>query len=65
MNLNWDGRVGPAFIVTLALALLTGLNWLSDSRAKSSERLSVVENQITTIASSVKRIEDRVFSAAR
>lgn len=58
--MHWDGRVGPTFIVTVGLALVSALFWLTDGKAALSERLAVVETTIGSISRTVGRLETKV-----
>lgn len=58
--MQWKGDVGPAFVVTLALAVLTAVGWFTDSKAALSERVAVVETQLKSIVNSVSRIETKI-----
>lgn len=61
--MNWDGRIGPGFIVILGLALLQGVSWATDGKAALSERMAVMETQLKWIVGSVARLEGRTDPA--
>ncbi len=60
--MQWDWRAGPAFIVTLVLAILTGLQWFTDNRASALwvERVVRLETQMLSVINSTARIETKL-----
>lgn len=60
--MQWEGKIGPAFIVTLALAMLTGLGWLTDNRAAAlwTERIVRLETQMASVLRTGERIENKL-----
>lgn len=58
--MQWEGKIGPGFIVLLALAALTGAQWLFDSKANISERVAVIESQMKYLVSTVSRLENKL-----
>lgn len=60
--MKWEGKIGPAFVVTLALAVLTGLGWYTDSRASQvwTERVVRLETQMIAVVHSTERIENKI-----
>ena len=53
----WEGKIGPSFIIVVALAILNGVNWLNDGKSVLSERIAVVETQLKSFGNSLTRIE--------
>lgn len=62
---QWDGRIGPAFIMTLGLAGVTALNFFYDNRAALAERLVRVETTIFHLGETVKRVEYKIDAKAK
>lgn len=55
--MNWDGKINPTFVVTVALSVLTALGWLTDGKAALSERIAIMETQLKNLTGTVNRIE--------
>ncbi len=59
--MQWNGQIGPAFIVAVGLAVIQGLTLYSDSKAAVGERLAKVETKIEFLVQSANRKDqDRV-----
>ncbi len=59
--MQWNGQIGPAFIVAVGLAVIQALTLYSDSKAAVGERLAKVETKIEfLITDAMKKNQDRV-----
>lgn len=60
--MQWEGKIGPAFVVTVALAVLTALGWFTDGRASVlwTERIVRLETQVQSIIVTNTRIENKI-----
>lgn len=58
--MQWEGKIGPSFIVIVVLAALTGVQWAFDARANVSERVAVIETQMKYLVGSVGRLENKL-----
>ena len=70
--MQWEGKIGPSFIVVLALAILSGVSWLTDGRAAAliasaalSERVDIIETQLKVVTGTVARIENKLDVAPK
>ncbi len=60
--MQWEGKIGPAFIVTCGLAAMTALGWYTDSRAAGvwTERVVRLETQMQNVIATSIRIEGKI-----
>lgn len=54
---QWNTPSGATFAMTLTVAMLTALNWLTDGRAADRTRLTVVETQMSFILPALTHIQ--------
>lgn len=58
--MQWDGKIGPAFLAALVVAAFQFVSWLNDNRAAVGERLVKIETQFLGLTSSVDRLTTKV-----
>lgn len=62
---QWDGKIGPTFILALGLAALTGLNYLTDGKAALAQNIAVIETKLVNLSWRFERIERKVDDLKR
>lgn len=62
---GWNTPSGATFALTLAVAALTALNWMTDGRASDRARLTVVETQMSFVLPALTRIEGLLREIAK
>lgn len=63
--MQWDGKVGPSFIVVLALAGMQGLIWITDSKAGIDRRVAIIESTLSYLSPRIERIEQKIDNLKR